>query len=43
MIIVSGVDASSINAFKSRLIYISDSWMGFFMDLSAKPQALLVG
>ena len=26
------VDASSINVFKSRLIYITDNRMGFFMD-----------
>ena len=26
------VDASSINVFKSRLIYIRDNRMGFFMD-----------
>ena len=26
------VDAPSINAFKSRLIYMRDSRMGFFMD-----------
>ena len=26
------VDASSINVFKSRVIYIIDNRMGFFMD-----------
>ena len=30
--LVKTVDASSINVFKSRLIYIRDNRMGFFMD-----------
>jgi len=29
------VDVPSINAFKSRLVYIRDNRMGFFVDLSA--------
>jgi len=26
------VDAPNINAFKSRLVYIRNNWMGFLMD-----------
>jgi len=31
------VDAPSINAFKSRLVYIRDKRVSFLMDYSAEP------
>jgi len=38
----SAVDAPSINAFKQASVKVRNNRMGFFMDYSSEPYALLV-